>query len=62
LKFSKEESEMTKEEIELTYLRRKNRIMGNVRFIGDLFIVGVLPEVAIYIGIGALIMKFIMSQ
>jgi len=29
--------------------------MGNVRFIGDLFIVGVIPEVAICIGIGALV-------
>jgi hypothetical protein len=52
---------MDKNEIELTYIRRKNRIMGNVRFIGELFIVGVIPEIAIYIGVGALVTKYILS-
>ena len=39
-----------------------NLILKDVRFIGDLFIVGVIPEVAIYIGIGALLVKFVQDK
>ena len=59
---------MTKDEIELQYIIRKNQMIASnknigiiyilikdVRFIGDLYIVGVIPEVAICIGIRAMV-------
>jgi hypothetical protein len=60
---------MSKDELEIQYIRRKNRITGriyllfylslDVRFIGDLLIVNVLPESVVSIVANHLLTKYL---